>query len=318
MAKLRLAAAATLALVLFGAAAGSQAGQSRRSDDPVAHVCGATPSPPTTVQHVIWIWFENHSFSQISGSANAPFFNALGSDCGLATDYKEVAWTSLPAYMDLTGGQNAGLAKQGCDPSPTCQATNPSLFAQIDAAGLTWHGYVEDMPTNCDLLSVGHYDAERNPVTYYTDSQSSCLINDIPAGSPTQGNLADDLAQNTLPSFSYLTPNQCNAMEKKCHGNAIAHGDAFLRAWIAAITTSPAYASGETAVFVTFDEPTAKGGPLIYTIVVSPSTVPGTRAGDLFTHFSLLRTTEELLGLSPYLGDAASAMSMSHAFNLAG
>jgi len=53
----------------------------------------------------------------------------------------------------------------------------------------------------------------------------------------------------------------------------------------------------------------------VATIVASPSTPTGTQSGALFNHYSLLRTTEELLGL-PLLGMAGSASSMSSAFNL--
>ena len=52
------------------------------------------------------------------------------------------------------------------------------------------------------------------------------------------------------------------------------------------------------------------------TFVLSPSTPKGARSSTPFTHYSLLRTTEELLGLSPYLGAAASAQSMRSAFGL--
>jgi len=310
-----LAATAVLASLVVTASA---TGASRRAaDEPAANVCGTTATPPTGYDHVIWIWFENHSFSQISGSKYAPFFNALGVDCGLATSYKEVAWTSLPAYLDLTGGGNGGLPQGACDPGPTCQATNPSIFGQLEAAGLSWRGYAEDMPSNCDLAQAGRYDPERNPATYYTDVQPTCPQYDVPLGTTSSGNLASDLAAGTLPSFAYLTPNQCNAMEKKCKSaNPIVNGDNFLRTWVTAITTSSTWAAGRTAIFVTFDEPKAKFGPLIYTVVVSPSTVPGTASSTLFTHFSLLRTTQDMLGLSPYLGQAASAASMAQAFNL--
>ena len=51
------------------------------------------------------------------------------------------------------------------------------------------------------------------------------------------------------------------------------------------------------------------------TLVVSPSTPPGARDGTAFTHASLLRTTEEMLGL-PLLGGAATAPSLRGAFGL--
>jgi hypothetical protein len=54
----------------------------------------------------------------------------------------------------------------------------------------------------------------------------------------------------------------------------------------------------------------------VSTIVVAPSVPPGTRDGTPFNHYSLLRTTEEMLGLPTSLGAAATASSMRAAFHL--
>jgi hypothetical protein len=53
----------------------------------------------------------------------------------------------------------------------------------------------------------------------------------------------------------------------------------------------------------------------VATIVISPGTPAGTRSGAFFSHYSLLATTEQLLGL-PRLGQAASAATMTAAFRL--
>jgi hypothetical protein len=53
----------------------------------------------------------------------------------------------------------------------------------------------------------------------------------------------------------------------------------------------------------------------VLTIVISPSTPAGSTSATLFNHYSLLATTEQLLGL-PALGQAASAATMTAAFNL--
>jgi phosphatidylinositol-3-phosphatase len=50
--------------------------------------------------------------------------------------------------------------------------------------------------------------------------------------------------------------------------------------------------------------------------VVSPYTPAGTTSGAPYNHYSLLRTTEELLGLTTYLGNSATAASMRSAFGL--
>jgi phosphatidylinositol-3-phosphatase len=43
---------------------------------------------------------------------------------------------------------------------------------------------------------------------------------------------------------------------------------------------------------------------------------PGTVSSTAFNHYSMLRSTEEMLGLSPLLGGAASATSMRSTFTL--
>jgi len=91
----------------------------------------------------------------------------------------------------------------------------------------------------------------------------------------------------------------------------VATGDAFLSSWVDAILASSAYRAGRTAVFVVWDEDTPMPN-----IVISPTTKPGTRTGDRVDHYALLRTTEEMLGLTDLLGAAANAPSMRPMFNL--
>jgi hypothetical protein len=86
------------------------------------------------------------------------------------------------------------------------------------------------------------------------------------------------------------------------------------------------YRSGSVVVFVTWDEGERGSssacaanltdpGCHVATLVISPSTPHGARSSALFNHYSLLLTTEQLLGLLP-LGRAATARSMLHQFGL--
>ncbi len=71
---------------------------------------------------------------------------------------------------------------------------------------------------------------------------------------------------------------------------------------------TPQYQTGSTVIFITWDENAGSSGNQIPCIVISPYT-HGVKDATPYTHYSLLRTTEELLGL-PLLGNAASANSM--------
>jgi hypothetical protein len=142
-------------------------------------------------------------------------------------------------------------------------------------------------------------------------------------GTPARGALRHALRQNILPAYSFVTPDACHDM----HDCPKRVGDAWLRSWLPLILANTSYQNGELVVFLTFDE--GRGGfegeschlhpsdPSCHvaTIVISPYVEPGTVSRTPFTHYSLLRTTENLLGL-PLLGRAQNAVGMRRAFGL--
>jgi phospholipase C len=278
--------------------------------------CGTVAAAPT-YSHVVWIWMENHSFGDIIGNtAQAPYINTIVSECGLATNYHNLSHPSLPNYVGATAGlavKNLKPFDPDCNPSKRCSTTAPSIFGQ----GETWKAYEESMPANCAPANSGEYAVRHNPPPYFSNL-AGCSTLDVPY---TQ--LATDLANNALPAFSFVTPNLIDDM----HDGTISDGDTWLSSNLPTILNSPEYQSGNTAVFITWDEGTGgKTGEdcstnttdtscLVATVVISPSTVPGTTSATLFNHYSLLGTTEQLLGL-PFLGQAATSTSMTSAFNL--
>jgi hypothetical protein len=77
-----------------------------------------------------------------------------------------------------------------------------------------------------------------------------------------------------------------------------------------------AYRSDTTTIFIRFDEGT--GSNQVTTVVVDPSTPSGTRSATPFDHYSLLKTTEELLGIRTQLAHAGDPAThgMRAAFHL--
>jgi phosphatidylinositol-3-phosphatase len=305
---------AAMLLAATGTAAGVTAGPSAAA---ASGPCG-TATTPHTYQHVIWIWMENHSFSDIIGNSQAPYINSLATSCGLATNYHNTSHPSLPNYLAATSGLAQGslptLSFVDCSPSVICHTSAPSIFGQ----GETWKAYEESMPSNCDTSSSGNFSVSHNPPPYYT-SLSGCASHDVPY---TQ--FATDLANNALPAFSFITPNLIDDM----HNGTIAQGNAWLASNLPTILNSKQYQAKTTVVFITWDEGSG-GYPIedcddpgttdsscrVATIVISPTTPPGTTSGTFFSHYSLLGTTEQLLGL-PKLASASSATTMTAAFHL--
>ena len=126
-------------------------------------------------------------------------------------------------------------------------------------------------------------------------------------GTSSEGPFADDLANDSLPAFAFITPDLCH----DTHDCAVAEGDRWLADWMPKILNSAAYRAGRTAVFIVYDEPTPMPN-----VVVAPSIPPGTVATEPVDHYSLLRTTEELLDIPTFLGAAAEAPSMRAMFHM--
>jgi phosphatidylinositol-3-phosphatase len=243
---------------------------------------------------------ENHSYSQIIGSASAPYINSLATIYGTATQMFAESHPSLPNYIAMTSGSTQGISD---DNNPSSHPLNvPNIFQQL---GTNSRSLEESMPSNCLKTNSGNYAVRHNPQAYYTNLGTACSTNDVPLGS------TPDLSA----AFTFITPNVCSDMHSLCGGpNSIAQGDTWLKGFIPKILASPQYQAGKLALFITWDEDDSSSTNHIATLVISPTT-SHVSSSTHFTHYSILRTTEELLGL-PLIGAAANATSMRTTFGL--
>ncbi|HVU60085.1 MAG TPA: alkaline phosphatase family protein [Mycobacteriales bacterium] len=270
--------------------------------------CGWSTQP--TYTHVVWIWMENRSYTQVLGkSGDARRLASYAKACGTATNYDAITHPSLPNYLAATSGSTHGITND-CGPSD-CPVHGKSLFGQLDRSGAGWAAYAENMKQPCDESSYGRYAARHNPAVYYRALHASCQRHDLAMGG-THGRFARHLAAGHLPAFTFIAPNTCD----DGHDCSTASADSWLGYWLSRITASPLYRDGRTLVFVTWDENDySAASNQVATVVIGPTVVPGTRSHRHFTHYSLLRTTERLLHVGK-LGAAATASSMRAAFNL--
>src|SRR5919199_1429892 len=65
-------------------------------------------SSPRRFHHVVWIWMENKTYSQITRDS-APYMTRLAATCGLATNYFAITHPSLPNYIAATSGATRGI-----------------------------------------------------------------------------------------------------------------------------------------------------------------------------------------------------------------
>ena len=250
---------------------------------------------------------ENHRADQVLDNAAAPYETALSQRCGHATDYRSVGSPSLPNYIGATSGDTWGITND--DPPASHVLKVDNLFRQVRASGHRAISYQEAMRTNCALGARGTYAVKHNPAAYYqgADDRAACQTDNVPLGTVASGAFHDALVTDTLPTFSFVTPDLCN----DTHDCSVATGDAWLAELVPAILASAPYQNGRTAVFLVWDEDV----PMPF-VVVAPTTPAGSVLASRIDHYTLLRSSEEMLGITTYLARADYAPSLRTAFGL--
>src|SRR5216683_4508266 len=227
-----------------------------------AHADGGNRSDLKNFQHVFIIMMENTGYTSLIGNPNAPWINFAASTYGLATNYFGVSHPSQPNYIAATSGSTNGVTN---DNDTTINV--PNIVDQIEASGRTWKAYMQSLSLcNGNLLatSCGNqlYERKHNPFVSYQDVQSSpSRLDNIVDFSQ----LATDLANDTVPDYSWISPDQCHDMHGRGGGGAsdscdfsqvqplIAAGDLFLSQTVSSIVNSKAW-RGNSVIFIMWDE----------------------------------------------------------------
>jgi hypothetical protein len=263
----------------------------------------ATSAALPPIRHVFILVLENQSYAITFGQPGpAPYLaDTLPAQGALLKQYYGIGHWSLDNYLALISGQAPNAETQADCPDLTeFQLTRASLDAngqalgkgciyppmvktlpdQLEAAKLTWKGYMEDMgndPTR-EAATCGHsplggeekthratatdkYAARHDPFVYFhsiLDDQQRCDTHVV-----NLEKLRTDLGRvETTPNYSFITPNLCNdGHDAKCIGGApggFAAVNAFLHEWVPLVMGSPAYQQ-DGLLIITFDESDGRG-----------------------------------------------------------
>ena len=274
---------------------------------------GSDAGPPR-IQTVFLVLMENHNWSDIHGSASAPYLNHLLTVGAHAEQYFNPPGIhpSEPNYLWLEAGTNFGVLNDS-NPASNHQSTTDHLVTQLETAGITWRSYQQGISgTVCPLTATGSYAPKHNPMIFFddiTDTRSATSAHCISHVRPYT-ELATDLAAGTTARYNFITPDLCHDMHDSCApiSDPISQGDTFLSTAIPQIMASDAYRNGGV-ILITWDE--SEGGDFpIGMIVLGASVTPGHSSSTHYTHGSTLRTVEEIFGV-PLLRDAATATDLA-------
>ena len=243
--------------------------------------------------HTLIVMLENHNYSQVIDRRSAPYLNELAREGALFTDSQAITHPSQPNYLALFSGSTQGNPGDNCPQ----HFTGPNLAAELLAAGYTFTGYAENLPAaGSETCNVGNIYARRHvPWTNFSNVPPSL-------SKPFTAFPARDFA--ALPTVSFVIPNLCNDM----HNCSTGTGNAWVQAHIGPYANWAL--THHSLLIVDFDENDYGPGNLIPTIFYGGMVRPG-RYGEPITHYSVLRTIENLYGLRP-IGQAAHATPITN------
>lgn len=241
--------------------------------------------------HVVVVVMENHGYDALIGNADAPYVNALAAQGARFTQAYAVTHPSQPNYLALFSGSTQGVIDDVC---PFDFVGVDNLGAQLIAAGKTFAGYSEDMPSvgYSGCLS-GHYVRKHNPWVDFDNvpSASNRPFTDFPTDF------------STLPDLAFVVPNQCS----NTHDCPIATGDAWLQTHVEPyVQWARTHAS---LLILTWDEDDGGTGNHILTVFAGAFVEAGDYVG-VTDHYRVLATLEAMHDLPP-LGAAAARVPIT-------
>ncbi len=263
-------------------------------------------------QHVILVMEENRSYSSVVGQTSVwPNLNNLISNGALATHYYANTHPSIGNYFMLTTGQ----ILTNNDSSTTVWNVD-NIARRMLSAGVSFRIYAEGITQGYVGGNTGAYLIRHNPFAMLSDIADDTTVAKAHIWPFTQ--FATDLANGTLPEYSYIVPD----VNDDGHNGTSQQADTWLQSKVVTplSTNSTFEPGGDGVLIVDFDEAatsdTTHGGGHVACVLWGPVVTAGYRqsSSTVYQHQSVLRTEMELLGLSNPPGAAASAPLMNEFF----
>lgn len=288
---------AAVGVVLATLGAGLSCGGGSSPRPVAADPSGRFPDPARVAVYVL----ENRGYREVIGSPDAPYLNSLARRYALATRYYAIAHPSLPNYIALTGG-SVGEVTHNCS---GCDTAAPNLVGQLDAAGLSWKAYFEELTSNRRPGdSTQAYDPHYNPFVYYEAVRGTPRDRSRVIGFD---GLRKTLKSGQIPDFTWIAP----GVRHDGHNSSLREADRYA----AGLLPQVIRALGPNGVlYVTWDEARrsdtagiggSPGGGHVALVAAGGAARRGATDAAPANHYALLRSIEAGFGL-PALGSAGS------------
>ena len=258
--------------------------------------------------HVVIVVLENHGYGQIVGSAAAPYINGLINDPygALFSQSYALSHPSQPNYLQLFSGSNQGVIDDFVP--AVLPFITPNLGAALLAAGKTFVGYSEDLPSvGYTGATSGSYVRKHAPWINWQGAATNGI-----AATLNQPLTAFPSNFTLLPTVSFVIPTLVNDMHDGTDPSRITNCDTWVQ------TKLDAYAqwakTHNSLLIVTFDEDDGASAQRIPTIFLG-NMVQHASYANTITHYNVLRMLEDMYGLS-HSGSAATSTTIDYCWNM--
>jgi acid phosphatase len=250
--------------------------------------------PGIVFDRYVSIWLENTNFATAAADPN---FAALTKQGLQLTNLFGVTHPSEPNYVSVVGGDDFGMQNDNLNNIPANVSTIVDL---LEASGITWAEYEEDMPSagfqGIQFLNpsgANDYVRKHNPLIIYESVSSSTTRS---ANIKNFVALNQDLAAGNIPQWVFITPN----MTDDGHDSNIATASKFAVNFLTPLLKNPNFNGPKTLIVLTFDENGGAKQNIVDTVILGsalPTSLVGTKDTAFYTHYSELATVEANWGL---------------------
>ncbi len=263
-------------------------------------------------KHVILVMEENQSYSTVVGVTSVwPNLNKLIADGALPTNYYANTHPSIGNYLMLTTGQ----ILTNNDNSTTVWNVD-NIARRMLAENVPFRVYAEGITQGYVGGNTGLYLIRHNPFAELSDIADNTNVANEVIWPFSQ--FATDLANGTLPEFSYIVPD----VDDDAHNGTPQQADSWLQSNVVGpLSKQAAFKSGgDGLLIVDFDEAedsdTTYGGGHVSPVLWGPIVKSGYKqtSSTVYQHQSMLRTMMEVLGLPNPPAAAATTPDMSEFF----
>ncbi|KAA6459211.1 hypothetical protein DYQ86_18325 [Acidobacteria bacterium AB60] len=271
--------------------------------------------------HVWIVAEENHSYEEVVGNPQMPYYNSLIQRYGLATQFYAEQHSSLPALMWYV----AGAPVEPNNDTVSCQHPQDNIVRELLKKGYDWRSYQENLPfAGFQGLYGGPNNAyyrRHNPLIDFTDA---CPGTGQDWKSMPYGQIEADFAAGVTPNLVYITPDA----DEDAHNGTLQSADQWLQLNLPAILARPEFQpGGDGILFVIWDEGNLAGdarcsatttlgcGGRVATLVIGPRVRPGYQSAITYHSENVLKTVCAAMGLTTCPGAAQNATPMADFFD---